>query len=138
MKTATRMFMLLLVMFFFTSQAFSQATPATTAKEVKKENTVASTQGKFVDENKNGVCDNYEARHKDGKNCPNYSDCCKGKTNTGCCGKSNLNCQGTCKGQAKGNCGNGQGNGNGCQYRHGQCKSSSSSATPSAGKPESK
>jgi len=126
MKNATKILLTALVIFFFTGQTFSQSATTGVSKDVKKETSSTTQTGKFVDTNKNGICDNWEANHKDGKNCPNYNDCCKGKAGANCCGKANVNCQSTCKGQ--GNCGKGQGQagcgkgqGSGCQHRHGQC-----------------
>ena len=92
-----------------------------------------ATPGKFAYNNKNGVCDNREARQTTGhgknfvdKNgdgiCDNYQNCKAGKSNGNCCGQGNHN--GNCNGQGKGNCcgnvtGCSKGNGKGCQHRHG-------------------
>ena len=130
------------ILVFFTSQGFSQSSSLSDIQ--KKEVTTGVIPGKFVDNNKNGVCDNFEARNTEGK-CANFVDkdsdgkCdnrqnaapCKGKGN--CCGKGKGN---ICT-QGKGNCSCcGQGNSNGCgkghQHRRG-CQNQK--ATPASDQP---
>jgi hypothetical protein len=114
---------------FFTSQGFSQASSSSYIQ--KKENSTSVTTGKFVDNNKNGVCANFEARNTNGKGanfadkngdgkCDNRQNAapCKGKEN--CCGKG----KGNMCNQGKGNgtcCGKGNdiGCGQGHQHHHG-------------------
>jgi hypothetical protein len=137
MKTATKIFMVMLVMFIFTSQAFSQATATTTTKEVKKENTVTSPQAT-----------------KDGKNCPKNDNCCKSKANDNCCkekagancGKGSDNCvKGSANcGKSSANCGKGSAACTGmksanCQGQgKSQCGNKSASPTPAPGKGDNK
>ncbi len=84
---------------FFSGQLFAQSEGSAVKSDAKQTTTV--TAGKFVDNNNNGVCDNHEARVKDGK-CANFVDAdgdgvCDNRANcTGQC-KGNQNC---CKGQA--------------------------------------
>ncbi len=117
MKTASRIFLTLGLVLFLAGATFSQAASiASTAKSDTKQTTAAP--GKFVDTNKNGVCDNHEAKGG-GTQGKNFKD----KNGDGKCdnGGSNGKCTGTgCgKGQGKGNCcGQGQGNGNGCGQGH--------------------
>jgi hypothetical protein len=122
MKNAARLFLVALVMFIFAGQLHAQTAATSGNKEVKKESTAPATQSKFVDANKNGICDNWEANHKEGKNCQGNPNC-KGKNCADCCGKVKSGCQSTCKGPGQGTCGKGQGNG--CQHRHGQCQAKS-------------
>jgi hypothetical protein len=86
---------------FFFSQGFAQ----TTAKSgTDNSSTGTAVQGKFVDVNGNGVCDNHEAKGKDGK-CANFVD----KDGNGVCdncGTANCSKNANCQGQ-------------GCQHRHG-------------------
>jgi hypothetical protein len=115
---------------FFTSQGFSQTSSST---DVQKKEVTGVTPGKFVDSNKNGVCDNFEARNTHGKGanfidkngdgkCDNRQNAsnCKGTGN--CCGKgngygcNNVKGNGSCCGHGNGNgCGKGQHHRNGCQ-----------------------
>jgi hypothetical protein len=123
MKTASRILMTLIVLVFFTGISFAQ--DASVAKAAKASGqTVTTAPGKFVDTNKNGVCDNHEAKgasgqgknfvdkNGDGK-CDNNGSLCKGKGQGNCCGKGQGCCTGSGKGAGKGACGQGH------QYRHG-------------------
>jgi len=103
MKTLSRMLLTFAAVLFLANLTFSQNT-AKTQDVQKAKTTVSSTQGKFVDANKNGVCDNFEAR---GKSVKGKGNCCgqghqhrHGKGNGNCCGK-----------------GLGNGNGSGCGYK---------------------
>ena len=135
MKTIARFFTAMMIASLFVGQVYAQTTAATDSKESQKATTTTVTAGKFIDKNSNGICDNHEARVKEGK-CNNKNASCCGQGQKNCCDKGQGNCQGSgkenckgqgsgqgnCKGQGsgKGNCtGNGQGNGNGCQHRHG-------------------
>ncbi len=136
MKTASRLFLTFSLLAFFGSMAFSQvASTAVPAKTPTKSSTVAP--GKFVDNNKNGVCDNHEGKGANGQaknfvdkngdgKCDNCgaSVPCKGSGN---CGSKGQGC-GTGKGQGKGN-----GCGQGHQYRNG-C--SNQGSTPPASQPK--
>lgn len=90
-----------------------------------KQSTTSSTNTKFVDANKNGICDNYEIRGKSGQG-KNFTDkngdgvCDNKGTTVNCPGKGT--CMGCGNGAGKGNCcGNGPHNGcnKGHQHRHG-------------------
>jgi hypothetical protein len=122
MKTLKGMAVLMAIMAFITVQGFSQSAPV----EAQQKNTQAkacAAPGKFVDNNKDGVCDNHQAKMTTGK-CANFVDkdgdgicdnrkaSCQGKGNSKCCGTG---CQGH-QGQGKGNCAAG---GCGNQHRHG-------------------
>jgi hypothetical protein len=128
MKKLRRTAMLAVVMMFIVSLAYSENDPQTSVQKNGKNATVA-TPGKFVDNNKDGVCDNHQAKMASGKctayvdkdgdgkcdNCKGTGTCkgtgnCKGSSN--CCGAGAQKGQG----QGKGNCGGG---GCGKQYRNG-------------------
>jgi len=112
---------------FFAMQGFTQNDAATQKQtDLSKTGQQKSAQGgNFVDKNKNGVCDNFEARgnsghgrnfvdkNGDGK-CDNCQSDCKGKGNGKCCGKGVGNCQNH-SGKGQGCCGKGYG----YQHRHG-------------------
>ncbi len=124
MKTLSRMLLTFAAMLLIANLTFSQNTAK--AQDVQKATTtVSNTQGKFVDANKNGVCDNFEARGKAVKGA-NFVD----KNGDGVC--DNRTAMG--KGQGKGNgcgqgyqhrqgCGKGQGygKGQGCGKGNGPC-----------------
>jgi len=132
MRTLSGILFLTAFFTFFTGQAFSQTSSSTDSQ--KKEVTAGVTQGKFVDNNKNGVCDNFETRHQNGKGA-NFVD----KNGDGKC--DNRQSASPCKGNRH-NCGKGngfccgKGNGNGCgqghQHRYG-CQNQNS--TPATGQP---
>ena len=121
MKTVKRITVLLAVLIFASYQGISQNT-ATTQKNAQA--TTKVTPGKFVDNNKDGVCDNYQAKGNSGRGanfvdkngdgvCDNRGNFGKGRGNSNGCGKGyqHRNRQG------HGNC---CGIGNGYQHRHGQ------------------
>jgi len=119
---------------FFTLQGFTQNNSS--ADVQKKEISTTATQGNFVDKNNNGVCDNFEARHANGKGA-NFVDKdgdgkCDNRQNASPC-KGYRDCCG--KGKGNGNCCSG-GHGNGCgqghQHRHG-CQNQK--ATPATDQP---
>ncbi len=102
------------------SQVYSQnAQENKTQKDAGTSQTMNSpAPGKFVDNNHDGVCDNHQAKMKNGK-CSNFVD----KNGDGICDKKAA-CQGKCnpngcgmgcsqKGQGQGNCGGG-----GCGHQH--------------------
>ena len=110
MKTASGIFLTLALVLFLAGTTFSQET--STAKTTTKQTTAAP--GKFVDTNKNGVCDNHEAKGA-GAQGKNFVD----KNGDGKC--DNCGTTGNCKGTGYGNgpkngagCGKGQGKGNCC------------------------
>ncbi len=124
MKTLKRTTVLLAIMSFFAFQSFSQNPAASDTKKSTQDQqtTTVATPGKFVDNNKDGVCDNHQAKMKSGKcttfvdkngdgvcdNCKSAS--CKGKGNSKGCG---MGCQN--HGKNKGNCcGKGNQHRNGC------------------------
>jgi len=110
MKNVSRILMTIMLLFIFSNMTMAQvASTATPGNPATKNATVAP--GKFTDANKNGVCDNHEAKVTGGqgknfvdKNGDGKCDNCKssGKCNGSGCGK----------GQQHGQC-NGKGNGNG-------------------------
>jgi hypothetical protein len=125
MKTLKKITVLLAILSFFAYQGFSQNTStANTPKDSQATQSATSpAPGKFVDANKDGVCDNHQAKMKSGK-CTNFADkngdgICDNRQNAGQ-GKGNCNgCGMGCKQkQGQGN-GNGCGNGCGNQHRHG-------------------
>ena len=123
MKTASRILLTFGLLVFFTGTTFSQvaATENASSPETKS---VTASPGKFVDTNKNGICDNHEAKVAGGQG-RNFVD----KDGDGKC--DNCGCQGNCKGNGNcvgnGNCchkgqccgeGKGAGKGNCCGQRH--------------------
>jgi len=122
MKTILKVLFVATLTVFFFSQSFAQTT-------VKSESDNAATgtvvQGKFVDKDNDGVCDNHEAKGKNSQ-CANFVDkdgngvcdnCCtgdKGGKNANCqghqhgkgCGQGQANCcgRGSCQGKGPGNC----------------------------------
>jgi hypothetical protein len=109
MKTVSGFLFAILMVVVFSAQGNAQI--ASTTNPEKKAATVnAPAPQKFVDANKNGVCDNSEAKKATGQG-KNFVDkngdgACDNKVK---CGKGNGNC-----------CGMGQGNGNGCGKGKGQ------------------
>ena len=121
MKTVKRITLLLAVIFFASYQGLSQNK---TAVQNDAQTTAKVTRGNFVDNNKDGVCDNYQARVNSGRGanfvdkngdgvCDNRGNFGKGKGNPNGCGKGYQHRNG----QGRGNC---CGRGNGHQHRHGQ------------------
>jgi len=124
MKTVTRITILMAFMSFVALQGFSQNTSsATTQKDLRNSvTTTKPTPGKFIDKNKDGVCDNYQAKMKTGRGanfadkngdgvCDNKQNASQMKRNPNCCGMGFQHRNG----QGKENCcGNGYGN----QHRH--------------------
>jgi hypothetical protein len=123
MKTLKRITLAMAIMSLIISQAYSQKVPDNkTQKDARTSQTMnAPAPGKFVDNNKDGICDNHQAKMSTGKcsnpvakngngNC-NQKAVCQGKGNSGGCG---MGCG--MKGQGKGNCGGG---GCGQQHRNG-------------------
>lgn len=105
------------VLIFASYQGFSQNT-TTTQKNAQV--TTKVTPGKFVDANKDGVCDNYQARGNTGRGanfvdkngdgvCDNRGNFGKGRGNSNGCGMGYQRGHGNCCGR-----------GNGYQHRHGQ------------------
>jgi hypothetical protein len=117
---------------FFAGMGMSQIASTTTPGK-KDAKAAVNAQGKIIDTNKNGICDNFEAKkagapgknftdkNGDGK-CDNQGK--GGKGNGICCGSGNGN--GNCCG--KGQQGNG-GCGNGHQHRNGGCSTAPASTT---------
>ena len=128
MKNASKILMTMGLVVLFSGFMFAQGTtPASSSKDNQKAQTFSP--GKFVDNNKNGICDNHESVAKAGKGvnfvdkdgdgkCDNCGTTCKGNKKGNCCGVGN----GCGKGQGAG-CGKGQGagcgKGQGQQHRHG-------------------
>jgi len=110
----------------FLSAPVSAQTDQSPGKTTKTQNSQSSQNpaGKFVDKDKDGVCDNFQNRGKQG-NCAKFVDengdgvCdnCKGNRNCGqrnCCGKGMQ--KSNCPGMNPGNC---CGKGTGHKHRHG-------------------
>lgn len=135
MKTTGKILVLIGLIAFLSSSLFAQ-TPAA-ATSVKSTGTTVTTQGKFTDDNKNGVCDKHESKaacapgknfvdkNGDGKcdNCGSTGTCkggqgnCAGKGTGAGCGKGTGDGCGKGPGCGKGagaGCGNGGGKGNCC------------------------
>ena len=126
MKALRNITALFAIMSFMAYQGFSQNVSTNTTQknfQVTQTSTKAAP-GKFVDNNKDGVCDNYQSRMKNGhganfvdKNgdsiCDNRPNTDQGKGNFNGCGMSNHHRHG----HGQGNCCRG---GNDYQHRHGQ------------------
>jgi len=135
MKTASKILMTMGLVVLFAGYTFSQGTStASPAKDTQKTQTTATAPGKFVDTNKNGICDNHEGRAQTGKGanfvdkngdgkCDNCGAVCTGNKKGNCCGQGNQHRNGC--GQGQGKC---SGKGQGFQHRHG-C-SQGSTTTP--------
>ena len=110
MKTLKRITVLMAIMSFIWLQSFAQNVSASSEKQNLQGSQTSTnlTPGKFVDNNKDGVCDNYQARVKNSQG-RNFVD----KNGDGICD----NRQNAGKGQGNGNC---CGNGYGYQHRHGR------------------
>ena len=125
MKRLSEIILTLALMLFVIGQVSAQnpATPSADNQETKQ------NCGKFVDNNKDGVCDNQAAKGNDNKGanfvdangdgiCDHHADgsACKGNGN--CCKQEGQNMQNCCKGPN--HCG--QEKGSGQQHQH-NCKS---------------
>jgi hypothetical protein len=109
MKTLKRITVLMAIMSFIAFQGFSQNVSTNTQKNSQNTQTAANAvPGKFVDNNKDGVCDNYQTRMKNGRGA-NYVD----KNGDGVC--DNFKAGGQGKGKGNPNC-----CGMGYQHRHGK------------------
>ncbi len=136
MKTLKRITVLMAIMSFIAFQAFSQNASTTDTPKVSKnaQATANATPGKFVDSNKDGICDNYQTRMKNGRGAnfvdKNEDGICDNRHNTGQ-GKGNPNGCGMGyqhrNGQGKGNC---CGYGCGNQHRHGRGNQNTPNAEP--------
>jgi hypothetical protein len=126
MKTLKRIAALMAIMSFIGFQGFSQNVSVSSGKQnIQGPQTSTNlTPGKFADNNKDGVCDNYQVRVKNGQGrnfidkngdgiCDNRQNAGKGKGNPNGCGMGYQHRHG----QGKGNC---CGNGYGYQHRHGR------------------
>lgn len=103
MKTVSRIFLTLAMVMFFAGMGMSQVA-STATPEKKTTKSAVNAPGKFVDANKNGICDKHET-----KGACTQQNSCKGKNGQGACDHSGKNCK------DKGNgCGSGNGNGNCC------------------------
>ena len=132
------------IMLFIAYQGFSQNASTNKAQKTSQNSQTTGNliPGNFIDNNKDGVCDNYQARMKNGRGAnfvdKNGDGICDNRGNAGQ-GKGNPNGYGMGfqhrNGQGRGNCcgrgfgyqrGHGQGRGNCCgrgngyQQRHGQ------------------
>jgi hypothetical protein len=132
MKTVSRMFLTLAMVMFIAGMGMSQIA-STTTPEKKDTKAAVSAQGKFVDSNKNGICDNHESK----TNCAGTTNC-KGKNSAGACDHSGKGCkpEGKSCGQGTGGgncCGKGQQSGTGCgngpQHKN-SCSGQEKSSTP--------
>lgn len=117
-----RLILLSVVLFVFTltSNKVSAQTQEKTEKATVKTEQTTTTQDNFVDKDKNGVCDNHEAKTDKKANCKNTNCTCnhhgkKGNGHSNCNGKGHDNAKGSCCGNHNGN-GNHKSNGDGCQH----------------------
>lgn len=107
MKALRSITVLFAIMSFMTYQGFSQngSTNTTQTNSQVAQTSTNAAPGNFVDNNKDGVCDNYQSRIKNGHGA-NFAD----KNGDGICDN-------------RPNAGQGRGNPNGCrmgnQHRHG-------------------
>jgi hypothetical protein len=128
MKTLKRITALMAILSLIGFLAFSQNVPASSNNQNFQgaQPSTNLTSGKFVDNNKDGVCDNYQARVKNSHgrnfvdkngdgNCDNRQNAGKGQGNPKGCGMGYQHRHG----QGKDNC---CGNGYGYQHRHGREK----------------
>ena len=108
MKTIKRITVILAIMSFIGYQGFSQnSSTSNTQRNIQnKRSTMKVVPGKFVDNNNDGVCDNFQARMKNGHGA-NFVD----QNGDGICD----NCVTVGYGRGKLNC-----CGMGHQYRHGR------------------
>lgn len=110
MKTSLKILLTTVAFAFFFGQGYSQAA---SDNEQKANNPVATAQGKFVDSNGNGVCDNFEMRGGSGKGA-NFVD----KDGDGVCDQRGV------KAASGGNrefCGKGYQHRHGCGQGQGNC-----------------
>jgi len=107
MKTLARTLMTTFIIVLIAS-AISAQNNASTKGTKAPSSTNAANRGQFVDNNNNGICDNFEARGQSGKGA-NFVD----KNGDGVCDNRGI--------VVKGN-GRGNGCGQGYQHRHGQGK----------------
>ncbi len=126
MKALRSITALFAIMSFMAYQGLAQNKSANTTQtnaQVTQTSTNAAP-GNFVDNNKDGVCDNYKARIKNGNSanftdkngdgiCDNRANAGQGRGNPKGCGLGNQHRHG----QGQGNCRRG---GNGYQHRYGQ------------------
>lgn len=106
MKNFGKLLLMAAIMMLIALKGQSQTNTAPTKDQDVKQTSATTAPGNFVDKDKNGVCDNFEARSANGQG-RNYVDkdgdgICDNRANAG---KKSQN-----------NCRNGQGN----QNRHGQ------------------
>lgn len=127
MKSTKRLLMAFVVVLMMVNLGFAQDKSTTTTKtnDQKATTKTDATPGKFVDQNKNRVCDNFEVRSQTGRGanfvdnngdgiCDNHGTMVKGNGKANCCGMANR--QGNAYGCGYGR---GQGCGQGQQCRHG-------------------
>jgi hypothetical protein len=126
MKKLKRITVSIAIISFIATQGFSQNLPAKDDQKNSKEfqTTDKTSSGKFVDNNKDGVCDNYRVRVKNGQGknfvdkngdgvCDNRQNAGQKRGNPNGCGMGYQHRHG----QGKGNC---CGNGYGYRHRHGR------------------
>ena len=107
MKTLKRITVLMAILSFIAFQGFSQnASTSNGKKNLKDPQNTNVAPGRFVDNNKDGVCDNQQVRMKNGRGA-NFVD----KNGDGICDNRQNARQGK---------GNPNGSGMGYQHRHGQ------------------
>jgi hypothetical protein len=133
MKTVKIILLSTAVLLFMAGQGFSQNASSSDNKTTPAKPSTGIEQGKFVDKNNNGICDNFEAREKSGK-CANFTDndgdgkCDNCKKMTNCAKNSNCCGQGCQTKAGKGCCGQGQGNMH--QHRHGCMNGNTTNPAP--------
>ncbi len=131
MKKIARITAGLILSFLFMGQIYAQnATGTTTTKESQTKSTATVTPCKFIDTNKDGICDNCATCMKEGKYCKQTANCCgKGNQVKQCSGKSGNELKGCC--QASTSCPKkGQTNGSGCKSHQGCCNKAGKTTNP--------
>ncbi|MCX6245645.1 MAG: hypothetical protein NTU98_13205 [Bacteroidetes bacterium] len=136
MKTLQRISVLVTVMSFVGFQGFSQNASGSDVIQNSPGSQTATnfTPGKFVDNNKDGICDNYQGSVKSGQGrnfvdkngdgtCDNRQNAGKKKGNPNCCGMGHQHRHG----QGNGNC---CGRGYGYQHRHGNWNQNNPASDP--------
>ncbi|MEI6433631.1 MAG: hypothetical protein WCP32_02220 [Bacteroidota bacterium] len=128
MKTVSRIILTLAMAMLIAGMGMSQVASNTTPKKATK--STVEAPGKFVDANKNGICDKHES-----KGACSQGTSCKGKTGEGSCDHNSKNCKdkGTSCGSGTGNgacCGKGQQSGNGCGKGASGCSNRTTTPAP--------
>lgn len=130
MKNIGKLILTTAIIMIFAIQVKSQNTTTQAKPAVQEQTAVTTTPGTFIDKNNNGVCDNFETRSGKGRG-GNFVD----KDNNGICDNFEArpanskgpnfvdkNGDGICDNRPNVGKKAGRGNGQGNQYRNGQCR----------------